>query len=220
MNKIKISLILNITIVLMVMFASIIMFTGFKFMSGSDIVLESTSLGMFRFFTVDSNLFIGIISLIYIIYEVKLVKGKIKKLPSNLNIIKYIATVSVALTFTVVFLYLGPITKGGVILLLKNSNLFFHLLIPLLSIITLIFFDNVNNLKFCHTFYGLVPTFLYGVFYIGNILIHMENGKVLPKYDWYYFVQNGVWTAVIVIPIMLLITYIISLLLYKFSNKK
>ena len=48
----------------------------------------------------------------------------------------------------------------------------------------------------------------------------MENGKVSPVYDWYWFVQNGVWTAIIVVPLMFLITYLITLILWKINKKK
>lgn len=48
MNKnktnIKISLATNFIIVVLVVISSIIMFTGFKFMHGTEIVLESTKL--------------------------------------------------------------------------------------------------------------------------------------------------------------------------------
>ena len=71
MDKYKISLILNIIIVIMVIGASIMMFTGFRFMPG-EIILESNKLGMFKFFTVDSNLFMGIISLLFAIFEIRL----------------------------------------------------------------------------------------------------------------------------------------------------
>ena len=45
--------------------ASIIMFTGFKFMHTYENVLESTKIGMLRFFTVESNLLMGIVSLLF-----------------------------------------------------------------------------------------------------------------------------------------------------------
>ena len=60
---------------------------------------------------------------------------------------------------------------------------------------------------------------LYAVFYLINIVIHMENGKVSPKYDWYWFVQNGVWTASLVIPLVAVITYVISLVLWKVNKE-
>ena len=59
MKKVKISFIINIIIVICTIIASIMMFTGFRFMSGDEIVLEASRLGMFKFFTVDSNLFIA-----------------------------------------------------------------------------------------------------------------------------------------------------------------
>ena len=220
MRSIKISFIINILIFIMTLFASIVMFSGFKFMPGLDLVLESTSIGMFRFFTVDSNMFMGIMALIFAIYEYKVIKGIKKDISKIITVLKFMATVSVSLTFVVVFAYLGPITKGGVVLLLKNSNLFFHLLIPLFSIINLIIFERSNKLKFRDCIYGIIPTVLYGIYYLTNILIHIENGSVSPKYDWYYFVQGGLSNAFIVIPLMLLVTYIISIILWRLSYKK
>ena len=106
MKKIKISILLNLLIVIFTIFASIVMFTGFAFMS-SSFVLESSSISMFRFFTVDSNILMGIASLIFIFYEICLLKGKIKEIPKALYIFKLMATSGVALTFFVVFFYLG-----------------------------------------------------------------------------------------------------------------
>lgn len=218
-NKIiKISLVLNILIFILTVLSLVIMFTGFKFMHGNDLVLQTSKIGMFKFFTVDSNLFMGIIALIFSIKEIKLLKGNTKEISTFYYILKLIATTSVALTFVVVFAYLGPIAKYGILSLLMNSNLFLHLIIPLLSIFTFIFFEKTDTIKIKHIFYSIVPTILYGIYYVTNILIHMSDGKVSPIYDWYYFVQNGVSTAIIVVPLMLLITYIIGLLLYVFNK--
>jgi len=209
----KKSLILNIVIVLLTIFSSIIMFTGIKLTHGAEPILETTKLGMFKFFTVDSNIFMGLISLLFIIKTLK--NKQIKK---NMYILKLMSTTSVALTFIVVFLYLGPISKDGIKSLLQNSNLFFHLIIPVLSIITFIKYEK-TNLKLKDTIYGTIPTIIYATIYLINILIHMENGKVSPIYDWYWFVQNGVKQAIIVLPLILLISYIISLILYKLNRR-
>ena len=66
----------------------------------------------------------------------------------------------------------------------------------------------------------MLPTFLYEIYYLGNVFIHSENGVVSPIYDWYWFVQNGVWTSVIVAPMMLLITYAITFILWRVSPTK
>lgn len=216
-KRLKISLILNFIIVLFVAFATFAMFTGFKFMSGGDL-LESTKLGVFRFFTVDSNLVMGIIAIIFIIKEIGFLRGKIEYIPSVIYILKLIGTVAVSLTFVVTFGYLAQIVKGGALALIQNSNLFFHLLVPVLSIITFIFFEKSDKLKFKYTVLGTLSTIIYAIYYSTNVIVHIENGKVAPEYDWYWFVQGGLWQIFIVVPLILGITYGISVLLWKFNK--
>ncbi len=221
MNKhnIKISLFFNIFIVLMTLFACIAMFFGIKFMVGYEVILESNKLGMFRFFTVQSNIFMGIVALLFAIKEIKVLNGDIKDISAFMYTLKLVATTAVALTFIVVFAYLGNIAEYGLMSLLMNSNLFFHLFIPVVSIITFVLFERTNKIKFKYTLYGILPSFLYSIYYIINILVHMENNVVSPKYDWYYFIQNGVNGIVIVAPLMFAITYIISLCLWRLNKK-
>ena len=189
-------------------------------MSGQEVVLESTKLGVFKYFTVQSNVFAGIMSLIFLFKELDVMKGKIKRIDKKYYILKFMSAVAVGLTFFVVFTYLGPITKYGITSLLMNSNLFFHLLIPLLCIICFVFFEGTREMKIKEVLFGLLPVILYAIYYIANVLIHMEGGRVSPIYDWYWFVQNGVWTAVIVVPVILLVTYLISLCIWFFNKKK
>ena len=103
--------------------------------------------------------------------------------------------------------------------MLQNSNLFLHLIIPVLSIITFIFFEKTNKFKTKDALFGIIPTLLYEVYYLINIIVHMENGKVSTIYDWYWFLQNGVWTAIVVGPFMIIISYLISLILYKLNKR-
>ena len=222
MNKrnLAISIILNFLIVIMTIAATIMMFTGFRFMHGYEIILETTKLGMLKFYTVQSNILMGVTSFLFLIKEIKMIKNKSYEIPTFLYVLKLISTTSVTLTFFIVFTYLGPISKDGIPSMLMNSNLFFHLLIPLTSIICFIFFEKTNKLVFKSTMYGLSLTLIYAIYYLVNALIHVENGKVSPIYDWYWFVQNGVWTAIIVVPVIFIITYIISLLLWKTNKTK
>lgn len=221
MNKkmIKYSLITNSIIVVFTIISSLSMIFGIRFMSGNEIVLDVSSIGMFKFFTVDSNIFMGIVSLIFVVKEVKILNGYKCEFKKVDYILKLMSTTAVGLTFFVVFAYLGPISEYGVSSLLMNSNLFFHLIIPVLSITSFILFEKVNPLEFKHTKFGLIPTGIYGLGYLINVLFHMQNGKVSPEYDWYWFVQNGVWTAIIVIPVILAITYIICVILFKLNKK-
>lgn len=219
-NKIKISYILNWIIIALCIFAFIIMFTGIKITPLKEPILETTKFGAFRFFTVDSNLLMGISALIFVIKERKVLANKIKKIPKWCYILKFMATVSVSLTMLVVFLYLSKIAEGGLLSLLQNSNLFFHFIIPFLSIVTFVLFEKTKEIKLSYVACGLIPVLLYGIGYVINILNHFESGKVLPKYDWYYFAQNGVkgmyYTAIGIF----IFTFIISLILWLLNNEK
>ncbi len=217
-NKIKIALILNYLIVIFVLIASIIMFFDIKFMYGLQPKLDASSFSMFKVFTVDSNILMGISSVLLIIKERKLLDNKITVIPMKYNVIKLVGTVAVSLTFLVVIGYLAPISQDGIMSLLQNSNLLFHLIIPILSIITFCFFEN-TYIKFKYVFYGLLPTILYGIFYLTNVLTHIENGTISPKYDWYYFLQGGLHMVYFVVPIILFLTLVISVLLWIINRK-
>ena len=217
-KKIFVSFVLNIIIVLMVIFACIIMFTGIKFMHGHEIALEVSKIGMFKFFTVDSNILMGIVAMLFAIQQYKVIKKKQKDINKIYYALYLMGTSAVSLTFFVVFAYLGNISEFGLKALLMNSNLFLHLIIPVTSIISFIIFLRDNKLSFKYTLLGIIPTFIYGIWYLTNVLIHMEDGKVSPRYDFYWFVQQGVKSAIIVVPIIFIISYLISLALWRFNK--
>lgn len=216
-SKIKISAVLNLTITIFVIIATLFMMNGIYFM-GEETSLTESGIGLFKFFTVQSNILIGIIALIFLLAEIRVIKGKLKEIPTSLYIFKMVFTVGVVLTFLTTALYLAPYAEHGYFSMFKNSNLFFHFIVPVLSAITFVFFEKTDKIKFKYVCIGVVPMLLYGIFYTINILIHAENGKVLPVYDWYGFAAGGVVSIIIVFPVMLLITYLISLGLWKFNK--
>lgn len=210
--KKKTSLIINAVIFILTVFASFLMFTGIKITNGAEPILETTKLGMFKFFTVDSNLFMGIVSLIFVI--------KNKSITKNMYRLKLMSTTAVSLTLIVVLAYLAPISQGGLKSMLQNSNLFFHLIIPVLSIINFTIFENTNKLKIKDTLYGLIPTIIYAILYVINLIIHIENNEISPKYDWYWFAQNGILQAILTAITIITTTYIITLLLWKLNKRR
>lgn len=220
-KRLKIAAIVNIIIFIMTVFAMVAMFFGIRFMPGEDkIILASKSAEMFKYFTIQSNLFMGIMALILAIDEIKVLKGKKKEISAKKYVLKLVSTTAVCLTFLVVFTYLGPFTKYGLPAMLMNSNLFFHFITPVISIFTFILFEKTDKIKYKYTFFGLIPIILYETFYITNILTHLENGKISPTYDWYLFAQNGLGVVIIGAPVVFACTYLISLCLWKFNKKK
>lgn len=215
MKKIKISLIINIIITILVILASIFMFTGIKFMPGNTL-LEVSKISMLKFYTVDSNILIGISSLIFIIYEFKLLKQKIKEIPNKIYIFKFISTSAITLTFLITAIFLAP--QYGFYAMYNNNNLFFHLIIPLLSIITYIRYEHHLN-KYSYALYGIIPMFIYSIYYSSRVLIHLNDGGLTFKYDFYGFLQGNLNNIYIVIPVIYLVSYIIALFLIFFNKK-
>ena len=76
----KISIILNCLIFIFTVFATITMVLGIKFM-GQFEVLSARNFKSFKYFTVDSNVFAGLISLAYVIYKFTDSGKKSDKLP-------------------------------------------------------------------------------------------------------------------------------------------
>ncbi len=136
MKKIKISFILNIITIILVVLSTSFMLLGIKFMPSKNLLIVD-KFENFKFYTIDSNILIGIMSLILAIYEYKLVKGKIKEIPNIIYILKTIGISCISLTFLITLLFLMP--QYGFYGLYNNSNLFFHLIVPLVSIIGYIY---------------------------------------------------------------------------------
>ena len=67
----KKSLVYNIIIFLLVLLGTIFMFTGYQFMTNTRL-LDSSGFEAFKYYTVDSNILVGISSLIMVIYEMSL----------------------------------------------------------------------------------------------------------------------------------------------------
>ena len=219
-TRIKISLAFNILTVIMTVVALVIALSGLKFMNGYETRGELTGLQAFGYFTVQSNVFMAMVSLAFAIKEIQLLKGRIIKIPSKYYILKMIAVTAIGLTFFVVFIIFSTLLKNGLLPLIRNSNLFFHCIIPVISIINYTIFEKTDTIKFKHTFYGLIPTILYEMYYASNVLLNMKDGKVSPAHDWYYFAQNGLLIAIAIPFVMLGITYIIALIIWKFNKKR
>ena len=219
-ENVKISLAFNILIVIMTVVALTIALSGFKFMKGYEARAELTGLQVFGYFTVQSNVFMAIVSFAFAIKEIQILRGKIEIIPFKYYILKMIAITAVGLTFFVVFIIFSILLKNDMLLLVKNGNLFFHFIIPVTSILNYIFFEKTDILKFKHTFYGLLPTLLYEMYYTSNVLSNMKDGKVSPAHDWYYFTQNGLLIAISIPFIMLGITYVIALIIWRLNRKR
>ena len=217
--KIIVSLIGNIALFAMVFVSMVGLLSGYGISENSSI---SYGIAVFKYFTIDSNVLIGVIALLYAIFDILFLLGKKEELPHWLSILKLLGTVGVVLTGLTVILFLVPVSvsNGNSFFALYTSwNFFFHFLIPLVSLIVFLFFENTKELVLRDTFIALIPMLAYTVYYMTAALTHVENGRVTQGYDWYGFVAAGASFAPIPILAMIAATYAISFLLY-FGNKK
>ena len=215
MKKIKKSLIINSMITFFVMLAAIFMFLGIKFMPGKTL-LEVSKIGMLKFYTVESNILMAISSFIFAIYEIKLLKKQIKEIPKKVYILKFVSTSAITLTFLITLVFLVP--KYGLYAMYNNNNLFLHLIVPVLAIITYILYEHHQN-EYRYAIYGIIPMFIYSIYYITRILINLNNGGLTFKYDFYRFLQGNINNIFIIAPIIYLVSYLISLFLIFFNKK-
>ena len=100
----------------------------------------------------------------------------------------------------------------------NNNNLFLHLVIPVLAIITYVFYEKYDN-KYSYAFLGIIPMFIYSIYYASMIIIHLSDGGLTFKYDFYGFLRGNINNVYIVLPVMYLFAYLISILLI-YLNKK
>ena len=220
-KKAIVSLILNTLIFVLVSFATISMIFNFNIMSRSEEVRAFTAanLSAFKYYTVDSNVFGALVALVYICFEIALAKGKINRIPKILHLLRLAAATGLTLTMLVTAFFLIPQFGEHWYILYIDNNFFFHLTVPLLSIITFIFFEADTDISLKESLFGIITMATYAIFYTINVFAHSGNGHPLKDYDWYGFLNGKITNAFIAIPAMLLITWLISLGLW-IGNRK
>lgn len=217
MKTIKNAFRLNVLIFILELFSVIWMMSG----TGGGI-LSSVSLSYFKFFTVDSNILLGITAVIAAIDEKRVLSGKKSSISEYTYITKLVGTVGVTLTMIVTIFFLAPTSAAAIgwFGLFYYNNFLMHLLNPVLAIVTFLFYEQTDSISFKHTFTGIIPMLIYAVYYVSIAFTHSSNGKISEGYDWYGFFVLGTASAVIVVPLFILLTYGISFLLWRLNRHK
>ena len=101
--------------------------------------------------------------------------------------LKYIGTVAVTVTMMTVFLFLGP--NMGYKKLLTGTDLYMHLVTPLLAILSFFCFEK-RGMTVRTALLGVLPVLLYGILYLYKVVYAPENKR---WDDFYGFNKNGKW---------------------------
>ena len=132
------------------------------------------------YFTQQSNLWIGITSLVF---AIMLIKGNtsIKNL-KIISIFKYMFTVSITVTCVVFCFFLAPFADFNV---WTFASVLTHILVPFLSVID--FFTNKSIVKIDkkHVWYALFPVLIYFVFASILCILRVDFGRGDP-YPYFF----------------------------------
>lgn len=204
---------------IVILFSVIWMFSGIL-IGSKNAALTSAHWAMFKYYTVDSNVIMGIVAFILAVVEYKAYKEKKDSINPLFLVLKLIGVVGVTLTMMVTVCFLAPTFENGWYTCFNNSNFFLHLLNPLLSIVTFCFFERTESIKFKHTITGISSMVIYAIYYVANCAIHSSNNIIEPGYDWYGFFFMGLNSMYIVLPIIFAVTYLFSFILWKVNRVK
>lgn len=200
-------IILNIVIVVFTVIGIILMLTG----KPEEGALQSTGIENFKYYTVLTNVFCGIVALIYLVFML------IKKDTAKMSVLKLAAVCGVAITFAVVAFMFGPLY--GFLQFYKRGNLFFHLLLPLTAMTEFVVVRR-PKMPFRYTVYSAVPTFLYGLGYLFNILINGIGGPWPYTNDFYAFLSWGWPVGIGIFAVITLSSFAAACLFRAVSNKR
>ena len=172
--------------------------------------LGTTDITVFKYFTFQSNVFMGAVAFIYAYYQLLILLNKRDNLPHVLLVFNHVGTTAVGLTFLVVILFLAP--GYGFNLMYQGANLFFHGIVPVIAMINFMFIQKECAIKFSDTVFSIIPSLLYGIVYF--IVVVATNGYGNINIDFYMFGANGPLIGAFNFLAVLSIAYIFGLILY------
>ncbi|MCQ2479797.1 MAG: hypothetical protein MJ120_04070 [Clostridia bacterium] len=211
----SISIILNVAIVLFTVYAISVFFTSDKY----DALFTSKATWM-RYFTNLSNIFVAIASLVTLIFNCKMAYKDKFFLPKWVMVLKFSATVSVTLTLMTVVCFLAPVTTTmgmSYFQLFKDNNFFLHFFTPVLAIISVIFFERTKDFKFKYCLFGILPTVLYSIAYIYEVVFVGKDNGGWP--DFYHFTFGGNFKLVPIVGLaMYAVTFAFCAIIWKFNS--
>ena len=203
MNKNSIRKYINIFLVIAVLGSWIAIFVS---ASGT---LMHNGINSLKYFTVLSNLFEGLASVVWLISSRN--NGKAS---ARAELLKYIAAAAVGLTCVVVLTFLGPLY--GYPEMFAGPSLFMHLLTPVIAIAEIIFLSDFTYTRRENRLVMLSPI-VYGVVYLGNNLIN-GIGEWPDTNDWYFFLAWGYPVGVLIFVVICAVTWLLGLAMRKLHS--
>ena len=167
---------------------SIVGILGIVFTALSSAFMGGAS--VFFFFTVQSNIFIMLMALIFLVNEVVVLITNKGFINQTLLHIKYVATIAITITFIVFFTMLAPLM--GVDYLLSFNNFSLHAIVPILAIVDFFLFDKDIKLTYKSSLLATISPICYVIFvYIGAIFKLKYSENLYYPYFFLNIDSNG-----------------------------
>ncbi len=173
---------------------------------------------LLTYYTNDANILSIVASALFVTYM--LMKKDVGELPYFVLLLRYFASVCLALTFVTVFYlastYDGDYFSGLLFYLTNGSFLFFHLLCPILSVISFTLFEGDRRLNKKKTItLALLPTVLYATLLV---VLNMV-GKVVGPYPFLMVNRNTPLISIIAALVVLVVTYLLARFILLYNQK-
>ena len=163
----------------------------------------------FRFFTTDANLLAAIGSLLVMICDIQILRGKRENVARAFTLLKYAGVVGLMLTFFTVLCLLIPIY--GIAMEWGGTGLHMHVLAPVLSFVSFVFLEQHTKLSLSDAVIGILPVIIYGAVYFLQVVV-IKNWM-----DFYAFNGGGRWY--LIMPLIIAISFAMSLFVRFLRNK-
>lgn len=151
----------------------------------------------FTYFTVLSNIFMLIMLAVFFIRDIiVIIKNKNIIYNNLLYITKFLATISITLTFLVFLTLLAPTIPGGIIYAYLNNgagSLCVHFITPILAIIDFLLFDKEYKSNKKHTIYAIIPPLIYVLYVIILGMLGVRWGNMLAPYNFLNYGAKTGW---------------------------
>lgn len=147
------------------------------------LMLENSNLAeTMKYFTTLSNVLVTLCAFVnLILYAVSLSKKK-NYVKEFFQVTKLISVVAVAITFTIVMVFLVPNNTTGFDLF-GGSQLFLHVITPIAAVASFIFLEYQTKIRFRFFYFPVFFALAYGAFYITYAFLAPAGQTI----DWYGF---------------------------------
>ncbi len=125
---------------------------------------DVSGMGTFRMFTTLSNIIGAVAAFMCLPFQIQGLRKDKYKLPSWIVILLFVGATGVFLSFFMAVTIIS-MTQGYDVIMLRNSNLFMHLINPILITVMFALVVSDTHVKFRFSFIALIPVLIYAFIY-------------------------------------------------------